>query len=99
MAGDTALSIAYGLEFQQENDPYLERSIAAVDALGAAGKQGAFLVDIFPILKHVPAWFPGASFQRKARVWRKLTEDTLELPYAEVKKEVVGATYYHFERR
>jgi hypothetical protein len=23
---------------------------------------GAFLVDIIPILKHVPEWFPGAKF-------------------------------------
>jgi len=27
---------------------------------------GAFLVDIIPILKYVPEWFPGAKFQKKA---------------------------------
>ena len=32
---------------------------------------GAFLVDIIPILKYVPEWFPGARFQRKAAVMRK----------------------------
>ena len=32
---------------------------------------GAFLVDIFSILKYVPEWFPGAKFQRKAAVMRK----------------------------
>ena len=32
---------------------------------------GAFLVDIIPILKYVPEWFPGANFQKKAAVMRK----------------------------
>ena len=34
---------------------------------------GAFLVDIIPILKYVPEWFPGANFQRKAAMMRKHT--------------------------
>ena len=32
---------------------------------------GAFLVDIIPILKYVPEWFPGAKFQIKAAIMRK----------------------------
>ena len=32
---------------------------------------GAFLVDIIPILKYVPEWFPGAKFQSQAAKMRK----------------------------
>ena len=32
---------------------------------------GAFLVDVIPILKYVPEWFPGAKFQSKAALMRK----------------------------
>ena len=32
---------------------------------------GAFLVDIIPILKYVPEWFPGAKFQGKVAAMRK----------------------------
>ena len=42
--------------------------------MGAAAElliPGSFLVDIIPILKYVPEWFPGAKFQRKAAVMRK----------------------------
>ena len=28
-------------------------------------------MDVIPILKYVPKWFPGAKFQRKAAVMRK----------------------------
>ena len=90
MAGETILSIAYGLEIQQENDPYLEMSEAGVLPLVIAGVPGTFLVDSIPLLKYVPPWFPGASFQRKAREWRKLARDMVELPYAEAKKDIVN---------
>lgn len=40
-------------------------------------------------VKYVPAWFPGASFQRKARVWRAaITRMRLE-PFAVTKSEFV----------
>ena len=35
---------------------------------------GAFLVDIIPILKYLPKWFPGAKFQSKAAEMRKHAE-------------------------
>ena len=38
----------------------------------------------------VPAWFPGASFQVKAREWRALARRMLEMPYAAAKEAIVG---------
>lgn len=97
MAGETILSIAYGIEIQQENDPYLAVSEAGVLPLVIAGVPGAFLVDFIPLLKYVPAWFPGASFQRKAREWRKLARKMIEMPYAQAKKDIVCTI--SFQRR
>jgi len=37
-----------------------------LDGMGKAASPGAFLVDFIPILKHVPEWVPGASFQKKS---------------------------------
>ncbi|RXW15361.1 hypothetical protein EST38_g10493 [Candolleomyces aberdarensis] len=91
MTGDTVLSVAYGLKIQ-ENDPYRAASEASFHAVAKAGVPGAFLVDTFPLLKYVPAWFPGASFQRKAREWHKLARATLELPYAAAKKGLETGT-------
>jgi hypothetical protein len=93
MAGETILSIAYGLEIQQENDPYLKISEAGVLPLVIAAVPGTFLVDSIPLLKYVPAWFPGASFQRKAREWRKLARTMVEMPYAEAKKDIVSEIF------
>ncbi|RXW19972.1 hypothetical protein EST38_g5879 [Candolleomyces aberdarensis] len=92
LAGETILSISYGLQIQEENDPYLELSRVGLQAFTDAAVPGAFLVDSFPILKYVPAWFPGASFKRKAHAWRKVAREMIERPYAEAKKQIESGT-------
>lgn len=90
MAGETVLSMAYGLEVQEKDDPKVINAEAAVHSLVAAAVPGTFLVDALPLLKHVPEWLPGASFQRKAREWRVLARRMVESPYAAAKKALVG---------
>ena len=41
------------------------------------------------MLRHVPSWVPGAGFQKQARVFRKLQEDSLQLPYEETIRNIV----------
>ena len=63
--------MTYSINVQPYNDPYIK---IAEEAIGAAGElliPGAFLVDIIPILKYVPEWFPGAKFQSKAAMMRQ----------------------------
>ncbi|KAJ7750812.1 cytochrome P450 [Mycena metata] len=60
----------YGLEIQRENDPYIKIADEALEYLTEAATPGAFLVDVFPSLKLVPEWFPGAGFKTKAKKWR-----------------------------
>ncbi|KAJ4496923.1 cytochrome P450 [Lentinula lateritia] len=65
------MDITYGLK-GEEAEPYLPMGMAAVKSMGIGGTPGAFYVDQIPILKHIPEWFPGADFQRKAREWSDL---------------------------
>lgn len=39
-------------------------------------------------MKHIPEWFPGAGFKRKAKEWRKLFMDLADRPYAFVKQQM-----------
>jgi len=41
----------------------------------------AYLVDLFPFLKHLPKWAPGARFKRQAALWRKYSDDSIVLPF------------------
>lgn len=42
-------------------------------------------------VKHVPAWMPGANFQRQAQAWRKLTREMVDRPFETVKQKMVNA--------
>ena len=77
-----ALSLAYGLQIQETNDPFIELVETAAKSISAAASFGSFFVDVIPILKYVPEFVPGAGFQKKARIWRKIQEDFKEVPYS-----------------
>ncbi|KAF9545039.1 cytochrome P450 [Agrocybe pediades] len=88
LAGQTIMAITYGIQIQLENDLYVLTAEAAVSGLSTASVTGAFLVDYFPALKYVPTWFPGASFRRRAKEWRKLSERMVTTPYIATKKSI-----------
>ncbi|KAK7455838.1 hypothetical protein VKT23_010873 [Stygiomarasmius scandens] len=48
--------------------------------------------DYLPILKYIPPWFPGASFRRKAEIWKGYSMALLSKPYQEVKKQMENGT-------
>ena len=66
--------MTYSIEVHPYNDPYIKIAEEALGSIAELLIPGAFLVDIIPILKYVPKWFPGAEFQRKAAVMRKHAE-------------------------
>ena len=69
--GSTILSMTYSINVRPYNDPYIKLAEEAVGAIAELLIPGAFFVDIIPILKYVPEWFPGAKFQSKAAMMRK----------------------------
>ena len=71
LVGSTTLSMTYSINVRPYNDPYIKIAEEAMLAIAELLIPGAFLVDIIPILKYVPEWFPGAKFQTKAAVMRK----------------------------
>jgi hypothetical protein len=71
LVGSITLSMAYSMKVQPYGDPYIKIAEEAIASISELMIPGAFLVDIIPILKYVPEWFPGARFQRMAAVMRK----------------------------
>lgn len=79
--GGIALSLAYGIQIKEINDPFIELAETAMQSASTAASVGSFLVNMIPVLKYVPEFMPGAGFQKKARIWRKLQENFRERPY------------------
>lgn len=112
MAGRVIMRVAYGIDIQAHDDPYVEIGEKSLQALCAAANAGAFLVDSLPfcallsmlnawpdliklrdVVKYIPEWFPGASFQVKAKNWRPWAQGMLNKPFELVKQRVVGIRY------
>lgn len=90
--GAITISIAYGLDIKPLDDPYIEIAEQALQGLAAGAAPGAWLVDSIPILKYVPPWFPGASFKRKAEVWRSWATKLVEVPFFDAQKAIVSVS-------
>ena len=87
------MKIAYGIDVQESNDPYIRLTEEAIKGVDEAAVP-AFWVDLFPILKYVPSWFPGAGFQKKATHLRELNKTVVGNPFYYVKEQLVGGCFF-----
>jgi hypothetical protein len=92
----TIMKIGYGIAVQESGDPYISLAEEVLKGVGEAGIPGAFLVDLFPIMKYVPSWFPGAGFQKKAARWREATYIMADKPFRQVQKQLVQVHFLEF---
>ena len=89
------MKIGYGISVQESDDPYISIAEVVLSGGAEAGVPGAFLVDFLPFLKHVPSWFPGAGFQKKALPWREAINSMANKPFCHEKDQLVQV---HFSR-
>jgi len=87
--GGIAISLAYGLDIKETDDPHVKRAETAAKSISDITGSGVYLVDILPVLRHVPSWVPGAAFQKQAKIFRKIQEDFRQLPYEETIRNIV----------
>jgi hypothetical protein len=90
----TIMNVAYGIDIQESDDPYLLIAEECLDGLNKAAILGTFWVDFFPILKYVPSWVPGAGFQKQATHWRELNASMTGKPFRFVKEQLVGDHFF-----
>jgi len=81
--------MTYSISVRPYNNPYIAIAEEAIAAIAELLIPGAFLVDILPILKYVPNWFPGAKFKRKAAMMRKHAERMRNATFAATKEVMV----------
>ncbi|KAF9653254.1 CyP450 monooxygenase [Thelephora ganbajun] len=83
--GALIMSLTYGFDIKSHEDPFLAAAERALVILEEATVPGTFLVDTFPILKHIPSWLPGAKFKRSARAARNVFKTAVDGPLDYVK--------------
>lgn len=68
------VKVVYGVEVASENDPYIALMEQVLES-AEAFTPGAFMVELLPWLRHVPAWVPGAGFQKTLARWHRCTRE------------------------
>ncbi|KAN0082776.1 Cytochrome P450 [Tylopilus felleus] len=88
-AGGLTLLVVYGHHVKSTDDAYLKLADDCISLLAnrIASGGGIWPVDIFPALKHLPNWFPGAGFKRNAAIWKNKFQEFVDEPYAFVLNE------------
>ncbi|KAH9983874.1 cytochrome P450 [Russula vinacea] len=92
MAGQIILSVAYGIDVRPEGDPYVEQAEKVLQALEIGTTQEASRFDTIPWLLHMPSWFPGARFKRRARKWCRIVDNALQTTHDKVKGDLASGT-------
>lgn len=89
---DVMLDTVYHIRGDKKIIELLEEGVRAVNLTAIPGR---YLVDIFPILKYVPSWVPGAGFQKEAIAVRGLAQDVKEVPARIVEESMKKGTAEH----
>lgn len=93
--GALSIALAYGIDVKSENDPNIHYAEEAVKGLAGAANFSAFLVNSIPLLKHVPSWFPGAKWKKKAEMWSDWTVKMREIPFQQSLEQLVSLSRFH----
>ena len=85
------MKIGYGIAV---DDPYISIAKGVLNGVAEVAIPGSFLVDLFPILKYVPSWFPGAGFQKKAARWRENIHIMADKPFRHVQEQFLQVFFF-----
>ena len=88
----TLMKLLYDIQVADENDAYIAKVERFMVGFNEALVPGNFLVEFFPVLRHLPAWLPGAGFQRRFASWRAASRDLKNAPVAHVQEAMVSST-------
>ncbi|KAF9475163.1 cytochrome P450 [Pholiota conissans] len=88
----TIMAIIYGYQVAPKHDEFQVLAEEATEAICESTYPGTALVNILPFLSIVPAWFPGAGFQRFAQWSTGLVNRMVNVPYEYVLTGLAAGT-------
>ncbi|EUC35841.1 hypothetical protein COCCADRAFT_2996 [Bipolaris zeicola 26-R-13] len=88
-AGSVILKITYGYNIVSHGkDPLVDVAEKTMEQFAEATVPGRWAVDIFPFMKYIPDWMPGAGFKRTAKEMAKQLDQCTTRPYEFVKQQM-----------
>lgn len=86
------MAMTFGYEYPpgKENDHFVELAEETINGISALFLPGSTLINVFPFLKYIPPWVPGAATQRFAARIKKVIHMYRSEPFEFVEHEMVG---------
>ncbi|TFK27884.1 cytochrome P450 [Coprinopsis marcescibilis] len=78
------IEMTYGIEIDDVDSPLVTNVQWVVNAVAESAVTVKYLVDIFPVLKYVPEWFPGTGFKKFAKEFIRMNELIKNEPFDRV---------------
>ncbi|KAJ7675686.1 cytochrome P450 [Mycena polygramma] len=88
VAAAVIMATVYGHDIQPTHDKFVDLAEETVKRLCESVFPGAFAVNTFPVLRHLPAWLPGCSFQRYAQDTSDLIDEMKNAPFDFVRQSM-----------
>ncbi|GLB38523.1 putative cytochrome p450 [Lyophyllum shimeji] len=86
------VEVAYGHQIVSTDDAYVKIAEGCSPAAAASGPPGGTPVDLFPILKHLPSWFPGTYYATVARNASHHFRALKDYPISQVREQMNHGT-------
>ncbi|KAK7053190.1 hypothetical protein VNI00_003809 [Paramarasmius palmivorus] len=91
-SGEAIMSVTYGIVPKDSDDYYFKLVREMTKFIADVIAREDFLVDAMPIFKHLPAWFPGSTYKKKAAYGTRLLDEVIKQPFEFVRNEMRKGT-------
>jgi hypothetical protein len=85
-----AMLMMYGYAPESLDDPVIHAADEGARLGASLLEPGSTMINVLPILRHVPSWIPGATAKRMAEKARWLTQEMKRIPMERVTAAVVS---------
>ncbi|OQE34915.1 hypothetical protein PENCOP_c015G06813 [Penicillium coprophilum] len=93
-AGAIVLKIGYGYTIEPHTrDPLVDLADKGMEDFSYALLPATWAVEFIPIMKYLPAWFPGAGFVKIAQNYKSRSEAFSNVPYAFTKQQMAKGQF------
>ncbi|KAI0064828.1 CyP450 monooxygenase [Artomyces pyxidatus] len=92
LQGAIIMSLVYGYDVKDHDDPYVKDALDANTLGQAAVLPGGVIVNSLPFLRHFPEWLPGMGFHALAREFARLGHVMVHRPFEFVKERMRNGT-------
>ncbi|KAF8158888.1 cytochrome P450 [Mycena galopus ATCC 62051] len=88
LAAGVIMGTVYGYDIKPTEDRFVYLAEESLKKLASSVLPGAFAVNTFPFLRHLPAWFPGCGFHHSARDTYALIDEMKNAPFDFVRQNM-----------